>query len=233
MRAFVFDTYLEFRVCKIEIYGSGVVSYEYWIIHLRAIQTVFQENQTSSCFHGGICARARQKVGRDGICYTRGTNTNWCHSLCRLAPGPRPHRDTEKGRRWLFCRALRSRRIMESARTMSSSSSRYVENMAHVQAGEVHVNCPSIMTVSSGKGHTTTLTPTMCRLSLACGTATMVVVARPLCLLDMRGTSIDKAPTPLSGHRVGAMRFVVEHLRTSAFVGTSALSARSMPLSYP
>lgn len=129
--------------------------------------------------------------------------------------------------------SLRSRRIMESARTMSSSSSRYVENMAHVQAGEVHVNCPSIMTVSSGKGHTTTLTPTMCRLSLACGTATMVVVARPLCLLDMRGTSIDKAPTLLSGHRVGAMRFVVEHLRTSAFVGTSALSARSMPLSYP
>lgn len=58
--------------------------------------------------------------------------------------------------------SLRSRRIMESARTMSSSSSRYVENMAHVQAGEVHVNCPSIMTVSSGKGHTTTLTPTMC-----------------------------------------------------------------------
>ena len=89
--------------------------------------------------------------------------------------------------------SLRSRRIMESARTMSSSSSRYVENMAHVQAGEVHVNCPSIMTVSSGKGHTTTLTPTMCRLSLACGTATMVVVARPLCLLDMRGTSIDKS----------------------------------------
>lgn len=28
-----------------------------------------------------------------------------------------------------------------------------------MQAGEVHVNCPSIMTVSSGKGHTTTLTP--------------------------------------------------------------------------
>lgn len=89
--------------------------------------------------------------------------------------------------------SLRSRRIMESARTMSSSSSRYAESMAHVQAGEVHVNCPSIMTVSSGKGHTTTLTPTMCRLSLACGTATMVVVARPLCLLDMRGTSIDKS----------------------------------------
>ena len=139
-----------------------------------------------------LCPRA-PKVGRDGICYTRGTNTNWCHSLCRLAPGPRPHRDTEKGRRWLFCRAFDLVAIMESARTMSSSSSRYVENMAHVQAGEVHVNCPSIMTVSSGKGHTTTLTPTMCRLSLACGTATMVVVARPLCLLDMRGTSIDKS----------------------------------------
>ena len=120
--------------------------------------------------------------------------------------------------------SLRSRRIMESARTMSSSSSRYVENMAHVQAGEVHVNCPSIMTVSSGKGHTTTLTPTMCRLSLACGTATMVVVARPLCLLDMRGTSIYKSSNAV---------VVVEHLRTSAFVGTSALSARSMPLSYP
>lgn len=129
--------------------------------------------------------------------------------------------------------SLRSRRIMESARTMSSSSSRYVENMAHVQAGEVHVNCPSIMTVSSGKGHTTTLTPTMCRLSLACGTATMVVVAG-LCVCLICGVlQLTKAPTLLSGHRVGAMRFVVEHLRTSAFVGTSALSARSMPLSYP
>lgn len=139
-----------------------------------------------------LCPRA-PKVGRDGICYTRGTNTNWCHSLCRLAPGPPASSRYRERASMVVLQSLRSRRIMESARTMSSSSSRYVENMAHVQAGEVHVNCPSIMTVSSGKGHTTTLTPTMCRLSLACGTATMVVVARPLCLLDMRGTSIDKS----------------------------------------
>ena len=54
-----------------------------------------------------------------------------------------------------------------------------------------------------------------------------------LSLIHIWVLQLTKAPTLLSGHRVGAMRFVVEHLRTSAFVGTSALSARSMPLSYP
>ncbi len=71
MRTIVFNADLEFRIRQIKVHGLAIPSCDNRVIHLRAVQTIFQHHQPRSTLHRRVRAASRQQQCPFAILITR------------------------------------------------------------------------------------------------------------------------------------------------------------------